>query len=48
MTPGQNRVVYLEEVPVKGLTMEDLPALKDRVYKMMEAGLKRYNSYPTP
>lgn len=48
MTPGQNRVVYLEEVPVKGLTMEDLPALKDRVYKMMEGGLKRYNSYPTP
>ena len=48
MTPGQNRVVYLEEVPVKGLTMEDLPALKDRVYKIMEAGLKRYNSYPTP
>ena len=46
LTPGLNRVVYLEEVPVAGLTKEDLPALKQRVYDMMEQGLKRYIEYP--
>lgn len=48
LTPGLNRVVYLEEVPVNGLTMKDLPALRQKVYDLMEAGLKRYISYPTP
>ncbi len=48
LTPGLNRVVYLEEVPVDGLTMKDLPALRQKVYDLMEAGLKRYISYPTP
>jgi len=48
LTPGINRVVYLEEVPVQGLTMKDLPALRQKVYDLMEAGLKRYISYPTP
>ena len=46
LTPGKNRVVYLEEVPVKGLTMSDIPALRDKVYQMMDAGLRRYRSYP--
>lgn len=48
LNPGINRVVYLEEIPVKGLTMKDLPMLKDKVYQIMEAGLKRYNAYPSP
>lgn len=46
LTPGLNRVVYLEEVPVAGLTKEDLPALKQKVYDMMEQGLQRYIEYP--
>jgi 1-acyl-sn-glycerol-3-phosphate acyltransferase len=48
LTPGENRVVYLEEVPVNGLTMKDIPQLKEKVYQIMEEGLKRYISYPTP
>jgi 1-acyl-sn-glycerol-3-phosphate acyltransferase len=42
LTPGQSRVVFLDEVPVAGLTMEDVPALKQKVYAIMEAGLRKY------
>jgi 1-acyl-sn-glycerol-3-phosphate acyltransferase len=42
LTPGKNRVVYLQEVPVIGLTMAELPQLKQQVYNMMEDGLNRY------
>jgi 1-acyl-sn-glycerol-3-phosphate acyltransferase len=48
LNPGENRVVYLDEVPVNGLTMKDIPILKEKVYQIMEEGLKRYISYPTP
>lgn len=48
LNPGKNRVVYLDEVPVNGLTMKDIPHLKEKVYQIMEEGLKRYISYPTP
>jgi 1-acyl-sn-glycerol-3-phosphate acyltransferase len=37
--PGRNRVVYLDPVPTDSLKQEDLPALKERVYKLMEAKL---------
>jgi 1-acyl-sn-glycerol-3-phosphate acyltransferase len=46
LSPGKNRVVYLEEVPVSGLTIKDIPALKERVFQLMELGLKRYRNYP--
>lgn len=46
LTPGINRVVYLDEVPVKGLTMQDIPYLRERVYAIMDAGLRRYRNYP--
>jgi len=45
LTPGKNRVVYLKEVDVKGLTMQDLPMLKQQVYELMEEGLKKYIQY---
>lgn len=41
-TPGKNRVVFLETIPVEGLTMNHLPQLKAEVYKKMEAGLRKY------
>lgn len=41
VTPGRNRAVYLEPVPVAGMTMEDLPLLKQRVYHAMEAAMIR-------
>jgi 1-acyl-sn-glycerol-3-phosphate acyltransferase len=46
LTPGPCRVVFLQEVPVKGMTIEDLPALKQQVYDIMDAGLRRHRSYP--
>lgn len=47
LTPGINRVVYLEEIPVGGLSVRDIQALKTKVYRIMEEGLKRYRNYPT-
>ncbi|MCW3087200.1 MAG: 1-acyl-sn-glycerol-3-phosphate acyltransferase [Sediminibacterium sp.] len=47
LTPGPNRVVYLEEVPVTGLTLKDIQQLKKTVYTLMEKGLTRYRSYPS-
>lgn len=44
LTPGQNRVVYLEEIKVDGLTIKDMAMLKQKVYDVMEEGLKRYNA----
>lgn len=45
LTPGKNRVVFLKEVPVKGLTFSDIPNLKNKVYQLMDEGLRRYRSY---
>jgi 1-acyl-sn-glycerol-3-phosphate acyltransferase len=47
LTPGISRVIYLEEVPVKGLTIDDIQPLKERVYTLMESALKRYRNYPS-
>ncbi len=47
LTPGINRVIYLEEVPVKGLTLKDIQPLKERVYTQMESALQRYRTYPS-
>lgn len=47
LTPGICRCVYLEEVPVAAYTSKaDIPLLKQRVYALMEAGLKRYKTLP--
>ncbi len=43
--PGLNRVVFLDPVPVSGLTLENLPELKQQVYNLMETTLKAYNQY---
>ncbi|MBX2930895.1 MAG: 1-acyl-sn-glycerol-3-phosphate acyltransferase [Chitinophagaceae bacterium] len=45
LTPGENRVVFLKEINVTGMTMQDLPTLKQQVYNAMEEGLKRYIEY---
>jgi 1-acyl-sn-glycerol-3-phosphate acyltransferase len=42
MTPGKCRIVYLEEIPVYGLTSKDVQTLKEKVFKTMEEGLVRY------
>jgi 1-acyl-sn-glycerol-3-phosphate acyltransferase len=45
LTPGINRVVYLEEIPVTGLTMKNINDLKTKVSGCMEQGLRRYRKY---
>lgn len=42
LTPGRCRVLFLPSIPVEGLTMADLPALKQRVFDIMEDALKQY------
>jgi 1-acyl-sn-glycerol-3-phosphate acyltransferase len=42
LNPGIVRTVFLPEVSVDGLTMADLAALREKVFRMMEAGLKAY------
>lgn len=39
LTPGRNRIIYLDEIPVEGLTADDVPALKQRVFDVMEKKL---------
>jgi 1-acyl-sn-glycerol-3-phosphate acyltransferase len=44
LTPGISRTVYLDEVSVTGLTMIDLPMLKEKVFKIMEEKLLEYKA----
>jgi 1-acyl-sn-glycerol-3-phosphate acyltransferase len=43
--PGTNRAVHVDPIEVKGLTMAQLPELKQQVFEAMERELKKYN-YP--
>jgi 1-acyl-sn-glycerol-3-phosphate acyltransferase len=44
LNPGRVRTVFLPEVSVAGLTMSDLVALREKVYRLMEEGLVTYNA----
>ena len=44
LTPGKARIVYLEEVPVEGLTLQDVKTLKEKVYQLMEEKLIAYKA----
>lgn len=44
LNPGRSRSVFLEEVPVAGLTPADLPKLKQQVYEIMEKKLREYKA----
>ena len=44
LTPGRCRTVYLEEVSVAGLTIHDVPVLKQKVYDLMERKLIQYGA----
>jgi 1-acyl-sn-glycerol-3-phosphate acyltransferase len=46
LSPGRCRVLFLPSIPVQGLTMSDLPALKQQVFDVMETALKQYTRYP--
>ncbi len=42
LNPGRCRVVYMEEVQVEGYTMDDVTALKQKVYELMQERLRSY------
>ena len=44
LNPGKNRSVFLDEIPVDGLTMNDLQALKNKVFEIMEKKLIIYKA----
>ena len=44
LCPGRSRIVYLPTVEVVGMTIDDLPVLRDRVFCLMEEGLRRYGA----
>ncbi len=46
LTPGPNRVVYLKTIDVSKYTLDDIELLKDKVYQLMDEGLRRYRNYP--
>jgi 1-acyl-sn-glycerol-3-phosphate acyltransferase len=44
LNPGKSRTVFLDEIKVDGLTVKDVPFLKEKVYALMEEGLIRYKA----
>ena len=51
LNPGRCRIVYLKEIPVDGMSANDIPVLKEKAYKLMEEKLIEYKVSwirPTP
>lgn len=44
LTPGKNRVVFLPEISTEGLTNKDIATLKQQVYELMDAKLRKYGA----
>jgi 1-acyl-sn-glycerol-3-phosphate acyltransferase len=44
VNPGRSRILYLDEIPVKGYTLEHISKLKDEVYAIMEKKLIEYDA----
>lgn len=44
LTPGRNRCIFLEEVPVNGYTLKQTRLLKEKVHQLMEQKLKEYRA----
>ena len=42
--PGRSRSVYLQEIPVDGLTLDEVDFLREQVYKLMEEKLVEYKA----
>lgn len=43
MSPGINRVLYMDEIPVTGYTLADVAHLKAQVHELMEKKMIEYN-----
>lgn len=44
LTPGKCRAVYLPETITENMNMEDVPALREKIYHQMEEALLRYKA----
>lgn len=44
LTPGRSRAVFLQETDTTGLTVKDVPGLKEKIYRQMETSLIRYQA----
>ncbi|HRI23811.1 MAG TPA: 1-acyl-sn-glycerol-3-phosphate acyltransferase [Ferruginibacter sp.] len=44
LNPGKSRSVFIEEISVEGMTLHDVPRLREKVYKVMEEGLIKYKA----
>lgn len=44
LNPGRSRAVFLDTIPVLGLTPDELPALKEKVRALMSDQLKAYDA----
>ena len=44
LNPGISRILYLDEVPVEGLSLRDLPQLKATTYAIMEKALREWKA----
>ncbi|MBC7948954.1 MAG: 1-acyl-sn-glycerol-3-phosphate acyltransferase [Chitinophagaceae bacterium] len=44
LTPGRCRILYMDEIPVAGLTIDDVALLRDKVYSIMEKKLIEYRA----
>jgi 1-acyl-sn-glycerol-3-phosphate acyltransferase len=44
MNPGKCRAVFLHTIPVEGLTLKELPQLKQQVLTVMETKLREYKA----
>ncbi|HVZ96470.1 MAG TPA: lysophospholipid acyltransferase family protein [Chitinophagaceae bacterium] len=44
LTPGKSRSVFLPQTSTEGLTTDDLPFLKDKIFRQMEDALIRYKA----
>lgn len=44
LNPGKSRAIFLNEISVVGLTVKDVPALKQKVYQQMQDRLIHYKA----
>jgi 1-acyl-sn-glycerol-3-phosphate acyltransferase len=44
LTPGRCRIVYFDEIPVEGFTMDNVAMLKEKVFSIMESKLIEYKA----
>ncbi len=44
LSPGRSRAVFLDETATYNLSLDDVPLLKEKIFKQMEEGLIKYKA----